>query len=200
MRAGRGRSWGCGAFPPGFGDGSLGADPRRGHGQSEQTGGSQPGVHTAPVAPALSKHGLCCGRSRWGLLLPWGEAPAPGAVTGSVRVGVSLPSRAGQTLLQPLNGALELPPHAFVPCQAVFGIAYVCLCFGITPEGLSLHLTPQRAKNGVRAKQLAPTAVCWVGTAGCPLCPVNDALLLWSGSRMQECFSTSGASDLSFPL
>lgn len=49
-------------------------------------------------------------------------------------------------LLQPLNSALELPPPAFVPFWAVLAIACVCLSFEVTPEGLSFHLTPERAK------------------------------------------------------
>lgn len=136
---------------------------------NKQAGGSQPGVRGS--CGSRAQQTLCC----WGLLLPWGEAPAPGAVMGNVRVGVSLPSRAGQTLLQPLNCALELPPRAFVSCWAVCGIACVCLCFGITPEGLSLHLTPRRAKNGVCTKQLAPAAVCWVGTDDVPFVCGRDA-------------------------
>lgn len=144
------------------------ADPHQGHRESEQTGR---GVTARCPRLSRAQQTLCC----WGLLLPWGEAPAPGAVMGNVRVGVSLPSRAGQTLLQPLNCALELPPRAFVSCWAVCGIACVCLCFGITPEGLSLHLTPRRAKNGVCTKQLAPAAVCWVGTDDVPFVCGRDA-------------------------
>lgn len=56
-------------------------------------GGSPPGADTAPVAAVLSRHRQlpsagwpCCGRT----------VPAPGVATGSVRVGVSLPSGAGQ--------------------------------------------------------------------------------------------------------
>lgn len=74
---------------------------------------------------------------------------------GYVRVGVSLPSRAGQMLLQPLKGSLELPPRAFITGWALFGIVYVCLYFGITPEGLSLHLARQRAKNEKQAPEFA---------------------------------------------
>lgn len=70
---------------------------------------------------------------------------------GNVRVGVSLPSRAGQTLLQPLNGALELPPRAFVPCWAVLGIAYVCLGFGISLRGYP-SISPHREQKMVFAQ------------------------------------------------
>lgn len=71
----------------------------------------------APITLVLSKHWCFYESSRVvGELCRRVRLPAPGAVMGNVRAGVSLPSGAQQTLPQPLNGGLELPPHAFITC------------------------------------------------------------------------------------
>lgn len=157
-------------------------------------GGSQPGVH-----------GSCDTGAQQTRAVPREQPPGVAAAVGRGPGTRSCSRRCrgwGQFTQQGWADAAAASERRRGITSACFcpllGCAWCCLCLPLLWDYCRAVIPPSHPRESKKLCLLALPGVCWVGTDGCPLCPVKGTLLLWASSRMHECFSTSGASHQGF--